>query len=456
MLCEGRCLFVGTDHGISSERQLRAVGYLQNTGLSPVNFDALARWQRAAGAQSWTSDSDPEGRLLQMALWERPERATDNLFEGLCQRATRCIQGQTEMLLPLLQQRAPEMSCEQMLTAVRATCADTRTVSILCEALLPKLDGLTVECCRQWQRCLEEIWQEYFPTASDEGVCSDLWTLAMNVGHWGLARAAFSVALALAGEEPDLLARLSCCDDSTGRVRQALFLMERAATLRPDHAPFSESSAVLRERLTEWQSRFGAEPVLSLDRELTLEPLGAEHVGSLLFQLRDPQIAAMTRIPELTSETDALAWVAEQQSGPGRVSYAVMHLTWGFVGVVSLQRADDAGFLYFWIGTDFQGSGFGRRAAGLLLEESARQGVTHVFTCAYPDNQRSLRVLRHLSFSALKVRAVSPDEGLRFFYHCSGACVALTEETHRRLAELLHSLSSPIKLDFLTEEHVNG
>ena len=82
---------------------------------------------------------------------------------------------------------------------------------------------------------------------------------------------------------------------------------------------------------------------------------------------------------------------------------------------MSAHCAGNAGYFYFWMGSDFQGQGFGQQAAHLLFDLMPQRGVTEIFTSAYEDNLRSINALTRLGFEQLPFRAQAPDHELIFF-----------------------------------------
>ncbi|HEY6925101.1 MAG TPA: GNAT family N-acetyltransferase, partial [Steroidobacteraceae bacterium] len=134
-----------------------------------------------------------------------------------------------------------------------------------------------------------------------------------------------------------------------------------------------------------------------------------------------------------------------------------MHGCWGFVGVVSLQRHEDSAYFYFWIGADYQGRGFGRRAARLLFQQAAATGVSHQFASAYASNQRSRAALEDLGFEQMDVAAAAPDDDLVFFHRPGGGSNLAGESRIDRLCELLEAIGSPLSVSrFIQGGRING
>lgn len=468
-LTGGHYLLLATDSGIHCERQLRSGACANLTGNPLVNFDALSRHQRSSGAYTYNLAADPQGRVVHLALKRSKSQPGDTLFGSLQQILTRYVPGGAEATLRPIRLSTEEMSCEQLLTAVRLTDDDPGAIALVVEPLLNQLDKLTLECCLRWRHTLERVWNNYFPISPnrnprphvgtvavshlpppDEDESENLWLdiglCAMHVGHWGLAKSAFTAGLATEGDDANVLFRLSYCEAATGHTPNALLLIRRARELERENDTCREFESLLVARLQEWNAHPWYRRGDCCDGELTLEPLSAAHADSLLFQYRDPQIGVMTRLPELETKADVLAWLEQESHHAGCMNCAVMHVCWGFVGMVTLRQQGDSAYFHFWIGTDYQGAGLGQRAARLLLGLAGRSGTTHVFTSAYTSNFRSRAALRQLGFSELDVTALEPDQDLSFFLLRLGDFPAAAGEAYRRLQSLLQSIDSPITL----------
>ncbi|HVK99846.1 MAG TPA: GNAT family N-acetyltransferase, partial [Dongiaceae bacterium] len=212
--------------------------------------------------------------------------------------------------------------------------------------------------------------------------------------------------------------------------------------LEPENAECHALCMLLVSRLQRWQQA-GWSAAAASDGELALEPIGPEHASSLLYQYRDPQIATVSRLDALDTLDDAERWINTEANLPGTRLYAVMHASWGFVGIAGARCADGAAYFYFWIGADFQDRGFGRRSAKLLFDHLARQGITEIFTSVYEHNQRSLTALNRLGFSSLPLTAEAPDDDLLFLYRTTQDS-ASTDAAQRTMRALCAAIDHPV------------
>jgi len=207
-------------------------------------------------------------------------------------------------------------------------------------------------------------------------------------------------------------------------------------------------------RAGHWQTLDWYHATCARDGDLALEPLGTEHTDAFFEQYRDPQIGILTGLPDFESPDAVRAWIISRGNDAGRASYAVMHAHTGFVGVVSLHACEGSGYFYFWIGCDYQGHGYGRRAGRLLQLQAAASSVPYLFTSVYMDNQRSMDALESLGFRRMNTRAKPPDDELIFLV-CElsdGIEHRVSQSLVNRLANLLIATESHLVVDATTSD----
>lgn len=438
-LSSGRYLLLAADAGICSEQELRLYALAPpsewHSGQEPlpVNYHALSLYQQQHGAGTWDRKLHDDGVVLHAAL--RDDRCT------ITQSAFSAIVGCLEHAHPddgrLL---VPSDDAPPTLTLLRLSRYDPRVLQAGIQSLLQQAAALNDITRKEWQSALLRTWSNYLPSATPDPFYHEVGMLAAQLGHWGLAKECFRLGLALYGDDTADLHHLALCEAATGATDEAFALVSHALEAEPDDPHCRALHTRFAERLQRWQDTRWYHPDAARNGELTLEPLGPEHAESLLYQYRDPQIGAMTALAELNTPDEARDWIAEQAGDAGRTTCAVMHAHWGFVGVVSMHCAADAGYFYFWTGADFQGQGFGQQAAAMLFEQAARNGIVHLFTSAYADNGRSRKALEQLGFAELNLRAKAPDNDLIFY--CMRPCAAA--DPAARIRALCRDIDSPI------------
>lgn len=436
-------LLLSADKGACTEQQLRlepGPGFAFHGSFSlPVNYHALSAMLRQEGAWTCSGRHREDGLVHFAALRCAQPGAYEDCSARIAQALDDLDPDDHFTLKKAVEGVAHQLSAQQLLALLRLARHDARVLAFMIDALLAQAGAITGDARRLWQQALERCWANFFPLGEDDGFEQRFAAVAMALGHWGLARDALRLARALYGEDPAALHGLARCELATGRPEEALAWLEQAG----DDEACGAWAARLRDRVRARAKSKWFRRTLAGDGDLVLEPLAIEHAASLLEQYRDPQIGVVTRLDELRTLEEAVAWIVEQRPAPGRIACAVMHRCWGFVGAVGLDYEGDAGYFWFWTGTDHQGAGYGRRAAALLLALAHAMGIRQVFTGAYGDNARSHAALQALGFQQLEAGAHRPDERLLFFRRAGRGGEAEAVEALRRL---LQAIDSPIRL----------
>lgn len=148
--------------------------------------------------------------------------------------------------------------------------------------------------------------------------------------------------------------------------------------------------------------------VFTAGNDLYLQLLGYHHCDSFLNIYSD-NIADLCQLPRFYDFHEWEYWLWSKYQDEREFIFAVTHECFGIVGMVSLVVEADAGFLYYWIGDDYQGRGLGPDAVGLLLEEAgARWGLETYYAKVFDYNDRSRSALGKLGFDMLNIRAGAP------------------------------------------------
>lgn len=186
-------------------------------------------------------------------------------------------------------------------------------------------------------------------------------------------------------------------------------------------------------------------PLAALQQDaISLTPLQFHHVADFIWQYADPSIGQLCNLPVFQSAEHWMTWLYLCQQEPERHLFAVMHTDYGFIGSVSLQVFDGVGFFYYWLGTDFQGQGFGPVAVDLLLKHGQQQlGISCCYAKVFEYNLVSDKAISKLGFQRLALRALPPSEAEVFYY--LGA--AQNDAAHHFcLGKLLKQMNSGIEL----------
>lgn len=209
--------------------------------------------------------------------------------------------------------------------------------------------------------------------------------------------------------------------------------------------PAKPSYARTHERLIAWRGwRADRLPIAELAREddiVSLEPLTHRHVADFGWQYYDPSIAALCCLPCFEDDSDWHDWLTQAYARGDQELFAVMHRQWGFIGSVGLVLRGDVGLIYYWIGRDYRGCGFGPDAATLLLAAAHRHaGMRCCYAQVYDYNAPSRKALQRIGFVETGIRAAAPHTD-QLFYRIGH------DDSDAHIAAELHAL-----MDYLEAE----
>jgi RimJ/RimL family protein N-acetyltransferase len=85
--------------------------------------------------------------------------------------------------------------------------------------------------------------------------------------------------------------------------------------------------------------------------------------------------------------------------------------------------AEDIGFFYYWIATDFQSLGFGLQAAHLLFDlAETHWGLRVCYAKCFADNHPSRRALAKLGFELLDIHVRTENDNELHYRRVSSGC----------------------------------
>lgn len=405
-----------------------------------LNLHAISLHQQQRGAWTWHQQIDEGGLVLYASCTGAAQMIDERIANAIIKAIA---SAHPDDQIAMIDAAAAQGDAAGLLALLRLSDCNPQVLRAGIRAMIAQPPALTELARRSWRIALSAAWQHYLPGGEVDDFCHNAGLLAAQMGDWGQAKACFGTGLALYGDNAPGLYLLACCEAASGASSTAGELIERALALEPGYPPSIALAADLAARRRRHAGSAYFLPHAASANGLCLEPLGAEHAESMLYQLRDEQIAILTRLPEMHTLEQAQAWIAEQHHDPARAGFAVVHQRWGFVGSVSAHCNADAAYFHFWIGTDFQDAGFGQTAATLLFDMLAGHGLTSLFTSAYRDNLRSLHALERLGFVRLAIRAREPDQELVFL--CRPGSDEDIKNAAPRLRALCHAIASPFQ-----------
>jgi len=329
----------------------------------------------------------------------------------------------------------------------------------LCALFLPRLleTGVLVSLRLPWCEALSKVWAQHTPLGRGDEFTFKLGLLAIDLGHWPLAKSCFIALMEIDGPNTPCLHNLALAEFATGQIKMALTCTQLALELSPE----DEQAKTLNDDICAYQARCSAlswfddkdnevqQNQADDTKRLTLQPLGQHHLSEFYLQYRRTDIAQRLR----GSTFDSLAelrdhiwpnWLQEGGSIEGdsiegdmkeggckedggkegdckkankqaKAHFALVHPELGFVGAVvfdfntdeALQSATDelieqSAHLSFWIGCDYQKQGFGKAGVMLAIEHikglANRLKLKQIQTTAWAHNTASRRILAQMRF----------------------------------------------------------
>lgn len=175
-----------------------------------------------------------------------------------------------------------------------------------------------------------------------------------------------------------------------------------------------------------------------------LEPLGHHHQQAFHWQYASPRIAKWCALPAFEDALQWHRWLDETLGNPNETIYAIQHAVWGFIGCVSIIRSGDSGYLYYWIGEDFQGRGLGFEAVKRAIAHMTHHLRLQRYVAKVVDgNHASVGLLQKIGFRPVALHCAPSHVGEQFFY------LGAPMDTR---AIQLHMLALLAKIDPLTYE----
>lgn len=178
---------------------------------------------------------------------------------------------------------------------------------------------------------------------------------------------------------------------------------------------------------------------------LSLEPLARHHCEEFLLQYWDKEIAHLCCLPELVSQQEWHDWFTGQLSFTDQTTQAIYHSEYGFVGVISLVMYEQTGFIYYWVGKDFQNHGIGSAAAKLMLKMATDIfGLNACYAKVFESNTASQKLLSKLGFVRASFNAAPPYQDEAIYY--LGETKSEKDKAFE-LAELFEKMGSTTEVD---------
>lgn len=446
-LADNGLLLLSCDRGFYSEQSLREQGMPQMGHCAryflPLNGHAMSWYVDSLGGEA-AHVQKSQDQALQSLIWcpSSGSTATANTRELLTFLANGSDPSVRRMA-EIASLSQDSIKAEQLLALLEYSQFDYQILFAHLACLYESLPHLDAHQRIRWRDVLPKVWKRYYPYKQDAEFLISFGVLAMRLGAWSTAKGCLTYLANESPENLDGMYYLVACLTHLGERDNASRLVQKYLNkaLDDDHMLFL--SRQLHDWVVQCQQDPAYNPGLASDSELSLQPLASHYTEELLYQYRDPSIAVMTSLPDFDGVDQFEQWRQEQVGTKNQSIYALIHRDFGFIGVVSLRYHGKDGFFYFWIGADYQGQGFGQRAARLLFNmASLTLGLKNVYTAAFKDNSRSTAALLQLGLRPLPFKAKEPDDAYVFYT----ASRQSFDESHQSLKALLKHIESPIEL----------
>ncbi|VWX63316.1 conserved hypothetical protein [Burkholderiales bacterium 8X] len=410
-------LMLATDRGHASEKAMRLcnldklVERFRHDPTLPVNFHLLNEFVEQTGAAVWQRTGSRD-RVLQVALagGDDPGSMLDEVIAPLELGAG----GDSEDLAHVMKTIVLHGRGEDVLGILRHADHDPLVFMAAGAGLLGHL--AQPDCDRSaWVEALSRVWDHHLAAPGEFELHRHIAAAATALGSWSLARRVLQDGLRAHGEQAGDLSMLANCEANTGRLESALDLAERSDRAKGGEARTLDLIHRLRNRIDR-MDRLWRRSLPVPGTPLVLEPLDVDHAEAFFRQYRDPQIAAMTRLPRFSSIEDLQRWIRKVSLASNRMRFVVMHEDSGLVGYVSLRPSGSAAHFGFWTGVDFQGQGHAVQAGLALCQFALRNGFDWLFAAVFDHNLRSLRALQRIGFMPLNYRSAAEEDRRSFFY----------------------------------------
>lgn len=203
-----------------------------------------------------------------------------------------------------------------------------------------------------------------------------------------------------------------------------LFLLSGQANLADNELVNTSLAWPLEHRIGYWDNildeRFSSYPYQQDDLcvgSLYLTPMQPEHLHGFAWQFSDASIATLCNLPTFLSDQHWLDWLDVSRTTSGQYLFAIMHKDWGFIGSVCLEMDDDVGFFYYWLGSDFQGHGYGPEAVNILLRiGTLYHGLKSCYAKVFKHNEISQKGVIKLGFRQLPYSFADPHDHELLYY----------------------------------------
>ena len=361
----------------------------------PINFELLIQccnelYSKKTHSTTLLQDR-PAGKALHIAMLGENTYEQYAIIKAAADKVfNKSTPERHNFIIDSLSRMAEVLTETQMMSHLRQQDYDSKLLSIFLPRLLKQ--GVDVNQRTSWCRLMSEVWNRHIPVIGNTEIVFKLGLLAIDLSHWALAKQCFVMIIQLQGPNTPCLHNLALAAFATGDITLAKECISTAIEYTLQNEQIQQLLADINAYEQRCESLIWYTPIENQTNTskplLRLVPLGKQHLGEYYLQYRDPNIAQRLRGLQLNSyEHLQQLWSQWQEEGDNneKAYYAMLHEDLGFIGSVlleiegrvekfecrkSVKSNKREAILSFWIGTDYQGYGFGSEIVSQAVKQA--------------------------------------------------------------------------------------
>jgi RimJ/RimL family protein N-acetyltransferase len=379
-----------------------------------VNYFALSEHVRQTGGQVWHTPHNPKKIDVLAFLYGEKPKSTCQLSQAYLEYVSEFGPDNFFTVKKLAEENQMRLSLEEIISLLRLSRHDAAIISCCYERLMQILPGATA-CEREGFYTELRAAAERCFVIDRSGNPFQMGNLLAVTEHYEEALASYRRSQIEAGNSASTEFNLALTYLNLGKRDEARSCLAKALALDEDLMPaqhlLNKIDRWSRVELSKDATASNGQSILSHleesafiraqlnDQRLRLEPLLPVHAQAL-FEQATSEIMCRARLPVFSCDADALGWIRLTVTEADNYSFAIMHHSSGFGGVISVTVVEQTGQFFFWLGKPFWGQGLATAAMCRLLRFVFEElGLEEMLTCVRADNHASLRVLQKLGFS---------------------------------------------------------
>ncbi len=202
-----------------------------------VNYHAIGRYVLGRGGRVLTTAH--RHAHLAVSAFLLGARSTEQVETALAfeQWIERCGPDDFYTLRRGVARGLAELGLEEVLSLIRLSGFDPRTLRDCLPVLWSHLDGLDAASREELVAAVRGVWERYYPIGEEHDFPFDLGVLLYEAGAHGAALEMFDASLRLHGDDPRTAWNIGLCHLAQGRPEVGAPYFQQAATRHPGFVP---------------------------------------------------------------------------------------------------------------------------------------------------------------------------------------------------------------------------